>query len=112
MKKIALFSGIALVTMAASAETAQPMDKGAASADALTETVSGLDAGLFESFNHCEAPGELQKHAGYLAKDLEFYHDNGGVTWTRAAYLANTQKQKITGSGSLNSESSRSERTF
>lgn len=90
--KIALFFGIALATMATSAETAQTMDKGITSADALTETVSALDAGLFGSFNHCDAPGELQKHAGYLAKDLEFYHDNGGVTWTRDAYLANTQK--------------------
>jgi hypothetical protein len=24
---------------------------------------------LFDAFNHCDTPGELQKHAGYLAKE-------------------------------------------
>lgn len=92
MDKITLFFGIMLAAMAASAAAAPGMDKSAASADALAKTVSRLDSELFDAFNHCDAPGELQKHSGYLAKDLEFYHDKGGVTWTRAAYLANTKK--------------------
>ena len=92
MNEIALFFGIMLAVTAASAQAAPGADKSSASADALTKTVSGLDTELFDAFNHCDTPGELQKHAGYLAKRLEFYHDKGGVTWTRAAYLANTQK--------------------
>jgi hypothetical protein len=81
-----------LAALAASAAAAPGADKTAASTDPMTRTVTSLDTALFDAFNHCDAPGELQKHAGYLAKDLEFYHDKGGVTWTRAAYLANTKK--------------------
>ena len=92
MSKTAFFLAAMFAALAASAGPAAGADKSAASADALTKTVSTLDTELFDAFNHCQAPGELQKHAGYLAKDLEFYHDKGGVTWTRAAYLANTEK--------------------
>lgn len=58
---------------------------------ALFETVSKLDAGLFDSFSHCASPDELQKHASYFAPNLEFYHDMGGVTWSRRDYMANTK---------------------
>jgi hypothetical protein len=92
VNRIAIFFGILLAAMAASAEVAPGADEGASAEVALTRTVTRLDAGLFDAFNHCDAPGELQKHAGYLAEGLEFYHDKGGVTWTRAAYLANTEK--------------------
>jgi hypothetical protein len=92
VNKINIFFGFMIAAMAAGAETASGADESTAAADALTKTVASLDTGLFDAFNHCDAPGELQKHAGYLAKDLEFYHDKGGVTWTRAAYLANTKK--------------------
>ncbi len=92
MNKFLLLAGTALAAMAASAAVALGAETSAASADALTRTVSALDTGLFDAFNHCDMPGELQKHADYLAKNLEFYHDKGGVTWTRAAYLANTKK--------------------
>jgi len=34
----------------------------------------------------------LQKHASYLAPNLEFYHDKGGVTWSRRDYIANVKK--------------------
>lgn len=92
MNKITLFFGCMLAAIAASAAATPGADTSAASADPLTSTVTALDTGLFDAFNHCDTPGELQKHADYLAKGLEFYHDKGGVTWTRAAYLANTKK--------------------
>ena len=60
--------------------------------DALFATVSKLDADFFNAFNHCASPDQLQKHAGYLVSNLEFYHDKGGVTWTRRDYIANTRK--------------------
>lgn len=59
---------------------------------ALFSTVSKLDDDLFNTFNHCASPGQLQKHASYFAPDVEFYHDKGGVTWTRRDYIANTRK--------------------
>lgn len=92
MNKVLVFLVLTLAAMAASAEGVSGADKSANPTDALTKTVSGLDTELFDAFNHCDVPGELQKHSSYLAKDLEFYHDKGGVTWTRAAYLANTEK--------------------
>ncbi|KGI79006.1 hypothetical protein LF63_0101935 [Oleiagrimonas soli] len=58
----------------------------------LYATVSKLDTGLFDSFNHCSSPAQLKKHASYLAPNLEFYHDEGGVTWTRHDYMAKTHE--------------------
>jgi hypothetical protein len=58
----------------------------------LMRTVAALDTRVFDAFNHCDAPGQLQKHADYFAPDVEFYHDTGGVTWTRDAMIANTGK--------------------
>ena len=58
----------------------------------LFDTISALDTATFDSFNHCDAPGQLDKHASYFAPDVEFYHDTGGVTWTRDAMIANTGK--------------------
>lgn len=69
--------------------------EGAATAT-LTETITALDAAAFDAFNHCDAPGQLEKHASFFAPDVEFYHDTGGVTWTREAMLANT-KQYVCG---------------
>lgn len=60
--------------------------------DALFQTMSALDAQVFDAFNHCSEHGQLQKHARYFAPEVEFYHDSGGVTWTREAMLANTRK--------------------
>ena len=56
-------------------------------AGALYEKVLALDAAMFDSFNKCTDPAELEKHATFLVKELEAYHDNGGVTWTRDAYM-------------------------
>lgn len=61
-------------------------------AESLFETVSALDTAAFESFNRCSAPEELQRHASFFAPDVEFYHDTGGVTWSRDQMLANTEK--------------------
>jgi Domain of unknown function (DUF4440) len=58
----------------------------------LTATIAALDTAAFTAFNQCDQPGQLEKYGGYFATDLEFYHDNGGVTWTRDAMVANTGK--------------------
>jgi hypothetical protein len=60
--------------------------------DELFQQISRLDAETFDAFNHCSDPAQLQKHASYFDADVEFYHDTGGVTWTRDAMLANTAK--------------------
>lgn len=58
----------------------------------LTQAIGTVDAEAFDAFNRCAEPGQLEKHASYFAKDVEFYHDDGGVTWTREEMLANTRK--------------------
>jgi hypothetical protein len=58
----------------------------------LFEAVAALDAAMFDAFNRCSDPKELQRHASYFALDVEFYHDEGGVTWKRAEMIANTKK--------------------
>ena len=60
--------------------------------DDLTTTVATLDRAVFDSFNRCQDPAQLEKHAGYFDPAVEFYHDTGGVTWTREAMLENTRK--------------------
>jgi hypothetical protein len=61
-------------------------------ADPLFEAIATLDTAVFDSFNKCSTPDQLQRHGSYFAVDVEFYHDTGGVTWTRQDMLANTQK--------------------
>lgn len=51
-----------------------------------------LDTALFDSFNHCNNPVQLAKHASYFAEGVEFYHDNGGVTWDCNSMIANTKQ--------------------
>jgi hypothetical protein len=64
----------------------------ASSPDAeLTATVSALDAAAFDAFNHCEAPGQLDRYASFFEPDVEFYHDLGGVTWTRDVMIGQTR---------------------
>ena len=57
----------------------------------LLDQMKALDTAVFESFNNCQVSEELDKHAGYFSSDVEFYHDNGGVTWDRETMIANTK---------------------
>lgn len=76
-------------TTAVPASSTQP--KANQGTDILFDTISTLDTAVFDAFNDCSAPGQLQKHASYFDPNVEFYHDTGGVTWTRQAMLANTE---------------------
>jgi uncharacterized protein DUF4440 len=60
--------------------------------DSLVDTIAALDSAVFDAFNRCSSPEQLQKHASFFAPDVEFYHDKGGVTWTREAMIANTRR--------------------
>lgn len=85
---------LALLSLAGACST-HPTTPSASSAEAtgpLYEKVSALDTAVFAAFNACAEPGQLQKHAAFFAEGVEFYHDKGGVTWSRSEMLANTQK--------------------
>ena len=78
---------VMLTSVAASASHAAD-----APTDALEATIAALDSAAFDAFNHCDQPGQLDVHATYFDSGVEFYHDTGGVTWTRDAMLANTRQ--------------------
>ena len=81
-----LVSSPALVSAADTQAAASP------TAGALFDKISALDTAVFDAFNHCSSPAQLQKHASYFAPDVEFYHDNGGVTWTRKGMIDKTRQ--------------------
>ena len=60
--------------------------------DPLFETLAALDARLFDAYNRCD----LQTFGSFLADDLEFYHDAGGLSVGRQATV-DAVKQNICG---------------
>lgn len=83
---------ISMATVCVPAAFALDTPPAAHSEDALYNTVAALDTAVFDSFNKCSSLAQLKIHASYFAPDVEFYHDTGGVTWTRQDMLANTAK--------------------
>ncbi|MDH7452306.1 nuclear transport factor 2 family protein [Luteimonas composti] len=61
-------------------------------AASLHATIATLDGEVFDAFNRCADPAQLERHADHFDPAVEFYHDNGGVTWTREAMLDNTRR--------------------
>lgn len=56
--------------------------------DALFETIKFLDAQLFGAYNHCD----LKTLGSMVSDDLEFYHDQTGLTVGKAPFLAAIQQ--------------------
>jgi hypothetical protein len=54
----------------------------------LDREMATLDTAVFDAYNRCD----LETFAGFFAPDVEFYHDQGGVTWTRQAVIDATRK--------------------
>ena len=84
------------VLLSACAHAAPPAPAPAApqegASGALYDTIAALDDAAFDAFNHCADPAQLARHATFFDPAIEFYHDQGGVTWTRDAMIANTAK--------------------
>ena len=53
----------------------------------LYKTIAGLDAAYFTAYNTCD----MQTQADLLAEDLEFYHDQGGLSRSKAQILESIQ---------------------
>jgi len=83
---LALVIGL-LVFVAAHARAADAPDR-----DQLFQTLAALDAALFDSYNKCD----LQKNRTFFEDDLEFYHDQGGLT-IGADILTQQLKKNICG---------------
>ena len=90
MSRIALFiAATALGAFTAVPAKGQTIEN---AGESLFDTVAALDGEVFDAFNHCSDAQQLRKHASYFAPDVEFYHDTGGVTWSRQEMLGNTEK--------------------
>jgi ketosteroid isomerase-like protein len=60
--------------------------------DPLFKTIESLDAKLFDAYNHCD----LTTLGTMVSDDLEFYHDQTGLSVGKAPFLA-AIKQNICG---------------
>jgi len=58
----------------------------------LDKAITALDAALFDAYNRCD----LEKFASFFVDDVEFYHDQGGVTLGRQN-LTDSVKKNICG---------------
>jgi ketosteroid isomerase-like protein len=60
--------------------------------DELTRTITSLDGALFEAYNQCD----LDKFGSFFTDDVEFYHDQSGLTLGRQS-LTEAVKKNICG---------------
>jgi hypothetical protein len=51
----------------------------APTSDALFQRIESLDTAVFDAFNRCD----LKKFSSFFTRNVEFYQDTEGVTWTR-----------------------------
>jgi hypothetical protein len=58
----------------------------------LDSAITALDAALFDAYNRCD----LEKFASFIDENVEFYHDQGGVTLGKVA-LTDSVKKNICG---------------
>jgi len=83
--------GLAVFGSVAGAQDVPPLEKIQSQAE-LDKAITALDAGVFDAYNKCN----LEKFASYFTENVEFYHDQGGVTLGRAA-LTESVKKNICG---------------
>jgi len=61
-------------------------------ADELAKTITALDTALFDAYNTCD----MAKFGALLSEDLEFYHDQGGLSTGRQSTI-DAMKRNICG---------------
>ena len=76
-----------MLSCSASAQTVPPLDKIQNQED-LNKAITALDAALFDAYNKCD----LAKFGSFIDDNVEFYHDQGGVTLGRAALVESVKK--------------------
>ena len=88
MKK--LLPLLALLALPAFAADPQPQP---APEDELFRTIAKLDGEVFDAYNSCN----LEKFGSFFTEELEFYHDNGGLTNRTRESLVEAVKNNICG---------------
>jgi ketosteroid isomerase-like protein len=87
-RTLLIFSVLALSIFPANAQALEDIK----SQKELDKAVASLDAALFDSYNRCD----LEKFATFFVDDVEFYHDQGGVTLGKES-LTDSVKKNICG---------------
>jgi len=82
----ALLLGV-LLNAPAVAQSVPPLDK-IQNQEELNKAIGALDAALFDAYNKCD----LAKFGSFIDENVEFYHDQGGVTLGRAALVESVKK--------------------
>src|SRR5260370_19878970 len=82
---------LALLAARVEAQAARALEN-IKSQEEMDKTIARLDAALFDSYNRCD----LEKFSSFLVADVEFYHDQGGVTLGREK-LTDSVKKNICG---------------
>ena len=90
---VLLLSLLGVSLMRASAQdSVLPLVKITSQAE-LDKTITALDTQLFDAYNHCD----LVKFASLLDENIEFYHDQGGVTLGREKLTESVKNNICTG---------------
>lgn len=93
---LALVSSTALAAVPVRHQTPMPhqaaMRHQAPTGKELTAKITALDSAVFNAYNHCQ----LKTFARYFSPDVEFYHDKGGLTRSRAK-LVDSIKNNVCG---------------
>lgn len=56
----------------------------------LYKTIVKLDSVFFDAYNHCDT--KFEAYADFYAEDIEFYHDQGGLSNSKKDILEGTKK--------------------
>lgn len=83
---------VSLLALLGTGAAAQSPSK-AKAPDELFRTIAALDTAVFDAYNNCD----LEKFGSYFTEELEFYHDNGGLTDRTRQSLVESVKNYICG---------------
>jgi len=92
LSRIALLLPLLALLVARAEAQAIPSLESIKSQEELDKAIASLDADLFDSYNRCD----LEKFSSFFVDDVEFYHDQGGVTLGRDK-LTDSVKKNICG---------------
>ena len=91
-RQFLLFAFLAVTAVATTRIHAQSAAQPTAQSDPLFKTIQSLDTKLFDAYNNCD----LTTLGDMVSDDLEFYHDQTGLSVGKAPFLA-AIKQNICG---------------
>lgn len=92
LRKALLLSPLLLMFVAIADAQTVPALEDINSQEELDKAITALDASLFDAYNRCD----LKTFASLLADDVEFYHDQGGITLGKET-LTESVKKNICG---------------